>query len=130
MVLTVADVPRAAIEALLVFLLVPWVPESIVRPRNGARRWINLVVTDFQPSELAKIAYVLVLANYLRYRSSYRRFLGLLIPLALTFIPMGLILVEPDLGTVALHDLAIELAGGGNDAGHRGRRWCRRPTRR
>lgn len=92
----------AAILALLIFVLIRWVPESIVRPRNGARRWINLVVTDFQPSELAKIAYVLVLASYLRFRKSYRRLHGLLIPLALTFVPMGLILVEPDLGTALL----------------------------
>lgn len=87
---------------LLLFLLVPSVPEVLVRPRNGARRWINLVVIDFQPSELAKIAYVVVLAGYLRYRSSYRRLRGLLVPLALTFVPVGLILVEPDLGTAML----------------------------
>ncbi|MBT8486026.1 MAG: FtsW/RodA/SpoVE family cell cycle protein [Phycisphaerales bacterium] len=87
---------------LLVFVLLPFVPESIVRPRNGARRWINLVVTDLQPSELAKIAYVLSLASYLRYRKNYRRFLGLFLPFALTFIPLGLILVEPDLGTALL----------------------------
>ncbi|UCD76298.1 MAG: rod shape-determining protein RodA [Phycisphaerales bacterium] len=87
---------------LLVFVLVPWVPEVIVRPRNGARRWISLLVTDFQPSELAKIAYVLALANYLRFRRNYRRFLGLLLPLLLTFIPMGLVLIEPDLGTAML----------------------------
>ncbi|MHC5002956.1 MAG: FtsW/RodA/SpoVE family cell cycle protein [Planctomycetota bacterium] len=88
--------------AMLVFVLIPWVPETIVRPRNGARRWINLYVTNFQPSELAKIAYTLALANYLRCRSSYRRFLGLLVPLVLTVIPMGLVLVEPDLGTAML----------------------------
>lgn len=84
---------------MLVFVLIPWVPESIVRPRNGARRWINLVLTDFQPSELAKIAYIIALAAYLRYRQNYRRFLGLLLPFVLTFIPLGLILIEPDLGT-------------------------------
>lgn len=87
---------------LLVFVLIPFVPEAIVRPRNGARRWINLFVTDLQPSELAKIAYVLTLASYLRFRSSYRSLLGLLLPLALTFIPLGLILIEPDLGTALL----------------------------
>jgi rod shape determining protein RodA len=87
---------------LLVFVLIPWVPEAIVRPRNGARRWINLVVTDFQPSELAKIAYVLVLATYLRSRSNYRSLFGLLWVLALTFIPLGLVLKEPDLGTSLL----------------------------
>jgi len=87
---------------MLIFVLIPWVPESIVRPRNGARRWINVVVTDFQPSELAKIAWVLALASYLRYRENYRRVLGLLLPLAITLIPMALILIEPDLGTALL----------------------------
>lgn len=84
---------------LLIFVLLPGVPDSIVRPRNGARAWINVGFTNFQPSELAKIAYVLALANYLRTRRNYRTFLGLLIPLVLTFIPLGLILKEPDLGT-------------------------------
>jgi len=92
----------ALLIGMLVFVLVPIVPEAIVRPRNGARRWINLVVTDFQPSELAKIAYVLALASYLRYRSNYRRLTGLLLPLGLTFVPLGLILIEPDLGTAML----------------------------
>lgn len=92
----------ALVMALLVFVLIPWVPEAIVRPRNGARRWINMFVTDFQPSELAKIAYVLALASYLRFRSNYRRLGGLLLPLSVTFIPSGLILLEPDLGTAML----------------------------
>ncbi|MCH8823292.1 MAG: rod shape-determining protein RodA [Planctomycetes bacterium] len=87
---------------MLIFVLIPFVPDSIVRPRNGARRWISLVVTDFQPSELAKIAYVVALASYLRFRSNYRRLGGLMLPLALTFIPMGLVLIEPDLGTALL----------------------------
>lgn len=91
-----------AVVGLLVFVLLPVVPESIVRPRNGARRWISLGVTDFQPSELAKISYIIALAGYLRYRKNYRRFLGLLWPFLLTFIPMGLVLVEPDLGTALL----------------------------
>lgn len=87
---------------LLVFLLLPFVPESLVAPRNGARRWISLGVTDFQPSELAKIIYVLAVARYLRFRKNHRRLLGLIPPALITFIPMGLILVEPDLGTAAL----------------------------
>lgn len=87
---------------LLVFVLVHFVPEAIVRPRNGSRRWINLVVTDFQPSELAKIAYILSLATYLRFRSNYRSLVGLLMLLGLTFIPLALVLKEPDLGTSLL----------------------------
>lgn len=87
---------------MLVFVLIPFVPDAIVRPRNGARRWINLGVTDFQPSELAKIAYVLALATYLRFRDNYRSLLGLLSLLGMTFIPLGLVLKEPDLGTSLL----------------------------
>lgn len=88
--------------ALLVFVLIPFVPEAIVRPRNGARRWINLGVTDFQPSELAKIAYILGVASYLRVKQNYRTFVGVLRPLALSAIPMGLVLVEPNLGMTLL----------------------------
>src|SRR5262249_47254681 len=88
--------------AMLVFVMVKFVPEAIVRPRNGARRWINVGFTDFQPSELAKVAYVLCLATYLRFRSNYRNLFGLLMLLALTFIPLGLVLIEPDLGTSLL----------------------------
>ena len=40
---------------LLIFVLLPFVPEVIVRPRKGARRWINLGISDFQPSEFAKV---------------------------------------------------------------------------
>ena len=90
------------VGVMLVFVLIPWVPEAIVRPRNGARRWISLFVTDLQPSELAKIAFVLALASYLRFRSNYRKLGGLLLPLGLTFVPMSLILLEPDLGTAML----------------------------
>ncbi|MBC8201392.1 MAG: FtsW/RodA/SpoVE family cell cycle protein [Planctomycetes bacterium] len=87
---------------LLVFLLIPGVPDSIVHPRNGARRWINLGVTDFQPSELLKIAFVLALASHLRYKEHYRKFSGLLVALCVALPPMFLILIEPDLGTAML----------------------------
>ena len=87
---------------LLIFVLIPFVPEAIVRPRNGARRWINLGLTDFQPSELAKIAYIMGVASYLRVKQNYRTFIGVLRPLALSLIPMVLVLVEPNLGMTLL----------------------------
>lgn len=87
---------------MLAFVLFPLAPEWLVKPKNGARRWINLGVADFQPSEIAKIVYVLMLARYLRFRKNYRRLRGLIPPLALTFLPMALIVVEPDLGTALL----------------------------
>jgi cell division protein FtsW (lipid II flippase) len=67
--------------------------------KNGAHRWIPLGVMNFQPSELAKIAFIMALAHYLMYRRNYRRLPGLLVPFVLTLVPVGLILREPDLGT-------------------------------
>lgn len=74
----------------------------IIRPKNGAYRWINLGFTELQPSELAKIAQILLLAWYLRLGNHYRKLTGLSIPFVLTFIPLFLILIEPDLGTSML----------------------------
>lgn len=87
---------------LLVFLVLPFVPSSIVSPRNGARCWINLGFTDIQPSELCKVTYVMALAYYLRHRNNHRTLLGLIPPALIAAVPMGLILLQPDLGTASL----------------------------
>lgn len=70
--------------------------------RNGARRWIQLPGFQLQPSEFVKVAYILALAWYLRYRQNYRRFWGFVAPFAITGVPLVLILIEPDLGTALL----------------------------
>lgn len=87
---------------LLVFLLLPGVPSWLVAPVNGARAWINLPLFNLQPSEPAKIAYVLFMALYLRRREPPERFLDLIPPGLLTLVPMGLITLQPDLGTASL----------------------------
>jgi rod shape determining protein RodA len=87
---------------LLVFLLLPFVPASLVTPRNGARAWIDVGPIDFQPGEVAKIAVVLVLADYFRYRKNHRTILGLVPPALITMVPVALIVLEPDLGTAML----------------------------
>lgn len=87
---------------LLVFLLIPAVPASLVTPRNGTRGWIDFGPLDLQPAELGKIAYVLVVAEYMRYRSSHRTLAGLIVPAAITAVPVALITLQPDLGTAAL----------------------------
>jgi cell division protein FtsW (lipid II flippase) len=69
---------------------------------HGAYCWIKVAGASIQPSELCKLAYILALAWYLRYRSNYRSFQSLIGPFLLTLLPIVLILVEPDLGTVML----------------------------
>jgi len=95
--------------ALLALLLVSRyiVPLPFVPEKNYTHRWIEFTVAGrklpaLQSSEFCKLAYILALAWYLRYRSNYRSFKALIGPFALTLVPMVLILLEPDLGTVML----------------------------
>ena len=82
---------------LAVLVLVLQLPEI-----HGSRRWIDLGIISLQPSELAKISFIILLAWYLRMGGHYRKLLGLAVPFVLTFVPMGLVLIEPDLGTSLL----------------------------
>lgn len=66
---------------------------------NGVNRWIRVGPLGIQPSEFAKVAFILALARYLMYRENYRQLRGLMIPLAITLVPVLLVLREPDLGT-------------------------------
>jgi cell division protein FtsW (lipid II flippase) len=72
--------------------------------RDGVNRWLvfHPSLPQVQPSEFCKLAYVLALAWYLRYRSNYRSFQALIGPFTMTLVPMILILIEPNLGTVLL----------------------------
>ena len=96
----------AVVLVLLTLLLVSkYVVElPFARPRAGTYRWIWLGhgLPAMQPSEFCKLAYVMALAWYLRYRSNYRNFKALVGPFALALLPMVLILPEPNLGTVLL----------------------------
>jgi cell division protein FtsW (lipid II flippase) len=73
-----------------------------VHETKGAWAWINLGPVSLEPAELMKIAFVVVLARYLRFRSNYRTFFGLLAPFAVALIPVALILKQPDLGMASL----------------------------
>jgi cell division protein FtsW (lipid II flippase) len=88
-----------AIFALAILLLAA---AYFFRSVNGAHRWVRWGHVGLQPSEFAKLAFVLVLGRYLMYRENYRRLRGLLAPLALATLPVLLVLKEPDLGTASV----------------------------
>lgn len=67
---------------------------------KGARSWFNLGPFAFQPSEIAKIGIVFMLSRYLSDRSEDRsKIRYILFTLMLAALPMGLIILQPDLGT-------------------------------
>jgi rod shape determining protein RodA len=69
--------------------------------RFGAKRWVNLGgLMNLQVSELMKLIIIIVLARYFSEVRSERLALPDLLKLGvLTFVPVGLILIQPDLGT-------------------------------
>ena len=67
----------------------------------GATRWINLGFMNFQPSEPAKIAVILLLARYFSLRTfdQIDKFLVYIPAILIISIPTALVLIQPDLGT-------------------------------
>ena len=91
-------VPWLYMSGILLLLLVLIMGEST----NGSQRWINLGLFRFQPSEIMKLAVPLMVAWYLTSKPlppTYGRLFG---ALAIIFIPVLLVMKQPDLGTSLL----------------------------
>jgi len=93
-----------------ILLLAVFIPHFGMRI-NGARRWLNLLVTSFQPVEAVKLILVIYIASYLvRHRESVEtRFMGLIKPIAVAGIIVLLLLAQPDFGSATLV-IAVSIA--------------------
>jgi rod shape determining protein RodA len=69
--------------------------------KKGARRWLY-IGTDIQPSEIMKIAMPLMLAWYFHQKAGLVRWHSFLVAAVLLAVPVGLIQLQPDLGTSLL----------------------------
>jgi rod shape determining protein RodA len=67
----------------------------------GAQRWINLGFMHIQPSEIMKIAVIMVLARYYHLKGSenVQHWQSLIIPVLIMIAPVALVMLQPDLGT-------------------------------
>jgi len=77
----------------IVFLILVLLPGFGVK-LLGARRWLSFGILSFQPSEVVKLAIIIVMARLLDEQN--RRFYWYLVPVG---IVAGLIMLQPDLGT-------------------------------
>jgi rod shape determining protein RodA len=85
---------------ILVFL----VAETI----RGSKRWIDLGVIQFQPSELGKVLFVLAIAGFLVERAGrVTRWRTILYALGLGAGPILLVFLQPDLGTALVYGMAL-----------------------
>jgi len=100
---------------LLAAVLVPGVGKDV----NGAKRWISLGPTNFQPSELAKLAVLLYAADYMVRKMDVKEdFIRAVMPMAFAVGAMGVLLLwEPDMGAfmvIAVIAMGILFLGGVN----------------
>ncbi len=101
---------------LIIILLLIWVSFFGISV-SGSQRWLDLYFIALQPSELMKIAIILCLAKYYHRLKAddINNFVSILIPLIIIFLPMILVLAQPDLGTsilIVLSGLVILWLGG------------------
>ncbi len=83
-------------------LLMVFIP-GLSHSSKGATRWVRLGGFQFQPSELAKVLVVLFLAWYLmKYQEDLNKPKRFLMTVVICMIPLGLIVLEPDLSTTVV----------------------------
>jgi len=84
--------------AIVVALIVVW---GLGRVTAGSRRWMDLGLMRFQPSEFAKLAVVIILAKVFQDVAGKRKLQlrDLIRPSILAAIPIFLVFIQPDLGT-------------------------------
>ena len=84
-------------------LLLVFVPHLGVKV-NGARRWLDLGITGFQPVEAVKLALILYIASYMvrHQRALERDFWGAARPVGVTLLLAFLLLAQPDFGSALL----------------------------
>lgn len=101
----------AVVFPVLCVVLVLLVAVFFLDPSRSTHRWIRLGLFSVQPSELAKLALILFLAYFLeRRRHAVDDVPGTLLPAgAIAAVLIGLILLQPDLGTAAV---VVAIAGG------------------
>lgn len=83
---------------MLILVFVPKIGQQI----NGAHRWINLFGNSLQPSEFVKVLLPLYTIHAIRRHKEGMTFKPFLRLIATLVVPIALILIEPDNGTVAI----------------------------
>jgi rod shape determining protein RodA len=99
---------RVVYVATLALMLLVFVAADTVR---GSKRWLDLGVIQFQPSELGKVLFVLAIAGFLVDRAGrVTRWRTVLSAVGLGIVPILLVFRQPDLGTALVYGAALMAA--------------------
>ena len=101
----------------LILLIAVFLPEPIGRTVNGSTRWVNLVIYNFQPSEMMKVAMILFMAGFLTRQQNDLKNPWLVLSKTLLIVGAAalLIILETDLGAtiiITLTALSMLFAAG------------------
>jgi rod shape determining protein RodA len=71
---------------------------------GGARRWLKLGGWSFQPSEFAKLTIIIILSSFIdqKWKPEGWNTIDLIKMFLLIFLPAGLVVLQPDLGTAGI----------------------------
>ncbi len=88
---------------ILIVLMLIWTINFGVTA-SGSQRWIDLYFINIQPSELMKIFIILCLAKYFHRKrlENVNSFYSVIVSVIIIFLPMSLVIIQPDLGTSIL----------------------------
>ena len=100
---TIERYPQALLIACLLLLLLVFVP-GLGHTVNGARRWVNFGVSNFQVVEAVKVIYIVWLASYLvRFRDEVNAtWFAMLKPIGVASVLVVLLLAQPDFGSATM----------------------------
>ena len=95
-----SKIARHTIAIYVVSILLLIVVLLVGKGVGGAKRWLSLGIVNFQPSELFKITYILMIAYYLdKTGKRISSFKVLIYAFLIVVLPILLIIIQPDLGT-------------------------------
>jgi rod shape determining protein RodA len=96
---------RVVYGATLALMLVVFAAAETIR---GSKRWLDLGFIQFQPSELGKVLFVLAIAGFLVERAGrVTRWRTIVSALGLGAVPIGLVFLQPDLGTALVYGVSL-----------------------
>ncbi|MGH3111042.1 MAG: rod shape-determining protein RodA [Gaiellaceae bacterium] len=96
---------RIVYGATLALMILVFLAAETIR---GSKRWIDLGVFQFQPSELGKVLFVLALAGFVVERQGrINRWRTIVRAIGLGAVPIVLVFLQPDLGTALVYGAAL-----------------------
>lgn len=95
---------KSAFPLYIISLILLVMVKIVGHKAMGAQRWLDLKIIKIQPSELSKVALIMILSQYFHIVtfSFIQSIKGIIVPAIITIIPFILVCIQPDLATAVI----------------------------